>query len=435
MTRVLLSFLFVLALLAAPARAMDIQRVTTPSGIEAWLVEDHANPVLALEFDFRGSAALDPDDKQGLARLAASTMDEGAGDLDSAAFQGLLEDRSITLRYDAGLDRFGGTLRTLTEHRNEAFRLLRLSLTQPRFDAEPVERIRRQILSDLRRRAKKPSSVADRTLFARLFPDHPYGRLAIGTEDGVAAVTAADLRTFVKERIARDNLIIAAVGDVTPKELSALIEGAFGALPAKAKPWAAPETKPAATAPGLKVVDMDVPQSAIVFAQPGVKRDDPDYFAAYLLNHILGGGGFGSRVFEEVREKRGLAYSVHTSLSAYAHAGVVTGHAGTANTAVGETLKVLRDEWARIAKDGVNEKELQDAKTYVTGAFPLRFTSSGGIAQVLNAIRFWNLGIDYIERRKAMIEAVTLEDVNRVARDLLDPDKLAFVVVGRPEGL
>jgi len=421
-------------LLARPAAAIEVQRVTSPGGLEAWLVEDHTNPIISVQFAFRGGAGLDPKGKEGLANLAASTMDEGAGELDSQAFQQTLEDKAIRLRFDTGLDTFGGRLQTLVKHRDEAFRLLQLALTRPRFDAEPLERIRMQILVGLKRDEENPRSLAGKALREALFDGHPYGRPVDGTPASVKAVGAEDLRAFVKRRMARDNLVVGVVGDITPEQLAGLLDRTFGDLPEKAAPWKLNERVPLTDGRTI-VVDKNVPQSAILFADRGLKREDPDFYSAYVMNYVLGGGGFTSRLYGEVREKRGLAYSVYTGLSPRDAAAITMGGAGTANARVGETLKVVRHEWARMAEAGVTEKELADAKTYLTGAFPLRFSASGRIARILVGMQLDELGIDYLDKRNGFITAVTRADIARVAKKLLDPKRLVTVVVGRPEGV
>ena len=423
-----------MALLGPPAQAIEVQRVVSPAGMEAWLFEDHTNPIVALRFAFRGGAALDPMGKEGLADLVSSLLDEGAGELDSQAFQRRLEDMAMTLRFDAGYDTFGGRLRTLSVNLDAAFDLLRLALTRPRFDDEPVARIRSQILTMIRRNLEDPDVIASRTLRRTLFPDHPYGRPVMGTEDSVKSIAAADLARFVKDRLARDNLVIGVVGDIGADQLAALLDKTFGELPGQAAPWQLPEVAPTATGRTI-VVRKSVPQSAILFAQAGIKRDDKDFYPAYVMNYILGGGGFTSRLYNEVREKRGLAYSVYTTLSPMRSSAILQGGAGTANARVAETLSVVRAEWWRLATDGVGKAELADTKTYLTGSFPLRFSSSGRIAAILVAIQLDNLGIDFLERRNGYVEAVTQEAVNRVARRLLDAKGLTTVVVGQPEGV
>ncbi len=416
------------------ARAVDVKRVVGTSGVEAWLVEDHANPIVALRFAFRGGAALDPAGREGLADMVSSLLDEGAGELGAQEFQTRLEDLAVEMGFDSGYDSFGGNLKTLTEHTDNAFGLLRLALTAPRFDPDAVERMRSQLLANIRRTSERPGSVASDAMLKAFFPDHPYGRRSEGTLDSVAAITSDDLRTFVHQRFARDNLVIGVVGDMTPETLAKALDATFGDLPEHAASWDITETEPK-TDGGTVVIVKDVPQSVILFGQKGLKRDDPDFYTAVVLNHILGGGTFTSRLFGEIREKRGLAYSIDSYLNPMDHTALWLGNAGTANERAAETIKLVRDVWRTTAENGVAEDELQDAKTYLTGSFPLRFNSSARIAGILVAMQMGNLGIDYLDRRNGLVEAVTLDAVNALAKKLLDPDRLTFIVVGKPEGL
>ncbi len=430
----LLAILILSPFAAGPARAVEIEMVKSSGGIEAWLVRDHTNPIMSMRFAFRGGSALDPVKLGGLANMAASLLDEGAGDIKAKAFQGTLEDLVITLRFDAGRDSLGGRLVSLTENRDTAFKLLKLALTRPRFDSEPVERIRSQILAGIRQDSEDPGAIASKSLFKRLFPSHPYGRLRSGTAISVAAITRDDLAAFAGRRLGKNNLIIGVVGDITPKTLAAVLDDVFGALHSTAAAWDIPETEAESDGRTL-VVEKNIPQSSIVFADKGLKRNHPDFYAAYLMNHVLGGGGFTSRLYDTIRDKRGLAYSVYSGLHPLDRAGLLFGGAGTTNAKVSDTLGLLRQEWARMAERGVTEQELADAKTYQTGSYPLRFASSGSIAAMLVGIQMDGLGIDYMDRRNALIEAVTLDAVNRVAKTLLRPDRLSFVIVGKPNGV
>ena len=434
--KALAAFVLVLALTLAttPASAADVTRVVSPGGIEAWLVEEHAIPILSLKAAFRGGATLDADGREGLANMASGLLDEGAGDYDSQAFQTRLEDLAIRLGFDAGLDTFTASLKTLSENTDEAFALLRLALTAPRFDAEPVERIRGQIQVNLARQAEDPDRIVARTWFDEAFPGHPYGRPVHGTPESVAAIGTDDLRAFVAAQIARDRLVIGVVGDITAQRLGALLDATFGALPDTGAALDVADAVPAA-AGRVIVVERDIPQSIAVFGHAGLARDDPDYYAAYVMNHILGSGGFTSRLTNEVREKRGLAYGVYSYLSPMDHAALYMGRVATENGAVAESLDIIRAEFARMRDFGVSAAELGDAKTYLTGSFPLRLDSNGKIAGLLVGIQLEDLGIDYIDRRNGYIETVTLDDVNRVARELLTPDDLQVVVVGKPVGL
>jgi len=416
------------------AWAVDVERVVSPGGIEAWLVQDHSNPVVSLRMSFEGGSELDPSGKSGLANLAASTMDEGAGDFDSQTYQQILADQSITLQFNVGLDRFGGQVKTLTENLDQSIDLLRLALTHPRFDEEPVTRLKSQIVAGIRASSEDPGKLAYHALFANFFPDHGYALDSDGTVESVATLSPDDLRRFVKTRLARSNLVVGVVGDVTPERLGGLLDKAFGGLPKDPAVRPSGDVKPKVTG-RLQVIERDIPQSTIVFGHGGIKRDDPDYYVALVMNHILGGGSFTSRLYDQVREKRGLAYSVGSSLYPMEHAGLVVGSAATENARVSETIKVIRAEWARMAAGEVNAQELKDAKTYVSGAFPLTFTSTGAIARVLVAMQVNKLGIGYLDQRNAYIGAVSLDDVKRIAAKLLHPNQLDIVVVGKPTGI
>jgi len=419
---------------AAPAQAIDVVEVKSKSGVTAYLSEDHTNPIIAVSFQFRGGANLDPDDKLGLSYMVSGLLDEGAGSLDSFAFQSELEDKAIRLRFDANMESFSGSLTTITDNAEDAFRLLTLALSAPRFDEEPVERIRRQIQVSLAREAESPQRIASKTLFQTLFPSHPYGRPTRGTPETIKALTKKDLRAFIGERFSKDRLLIGVVGDITTAQLEKRLEQVFGHLPLTLNSaWQAPATEPAYS--DTLIVDKAVPQSTVYLAHGGISRKDPDWYAAVIADYILGGGSFASRLMDEVREKRGLAYGVSTNLVPYESSPLVLASVGTRNDAVAESISVIRNEWTKFQAKGPTIEELKDAKLYLTGAWPLRFTSSGRIANILVAVQRDNLGLGYLDQRNDYIEAVSLDDVRRVAASLYKPDQLTVVVVGQPEGL
>jgi len=415
-----------------PAAASKIERVVSPSGIDIWVVEDHAIPLVALDFSFAGGANEDPSDKPGVATMVASLLDEGAGDLDGKAFHERLEDRAVELAFDAGRDYVHGSLRTLTDNRDVAFDLLRLALTAPRFDGDAVERIRTQLLTGLRRESTSPGDIASRRWWEVAFPDHPYGRSARGSLESIPRIGADDLKSFARRVLARDTLKVAVVGDIDAATAGRLVDQVFSGLPAKA------ELRPVAAASpqGLGqhiMVDLDVPQAVVVFGGPGIARRDPDFFPAYLINHILGGGAMSSRLYVEVREKRGLAYTIHTGLLSLQHAALWIGSTGTRSDKSAETLSIIESEIRRFAEAGPTEEELAKTKSFLVGSYALGFDSSTKIAAQLVQIQQDQLGIDYIDRRTGLIEAVTAADVKRVARRLLDRPML-YTVVGRPPG-
>ena len=421
------------ALLAA-APIAKVQRIVTPAGIEIWYVQEPNIPVISLSLGFRGGTALDPPGKSGLANFALGLLDEGAGELDALAFQKAIINRSIRLNSNASRDLVSVSLQTLTRNRNEAFRLLGLALSDARFEAEPVERVRRQILNILADEEHDPNTIAARNWFDDVFQDHPYAQRANGTEEAIRAITPIYLKEWARGRFARDNLIVGASGDVSPDEIARLVDIALASLPAEAYAASVPEAEFPSTG-AIQVIRLPLMQSVVVFGLPGLKRDDDDFYSAYVMNYILGGGGFTSRLYQEVREKHGLAYSVYSYLAPLKHAGLYMGGVGTRNDGVVQSLDIIRAEIARLAELSVSAEELSVAKQYLTGAFPLRLDTGSKVAGILAQMQFDGLGIDYLERRNSYMEAVTLDDIGRVARRLLDPERMRIVVVGDPENL
>jgi zinc protease len=412
---------------------MKIERVVSRGGIEAWLVRHPGAPLIALDFAIRGSADQDPADKPGTANMATSLLDEGAGPFDATTFHDRLERKAIELNFRAGREHMRGTLRTLKENQDEAFDYLRLALTEPRFDEQSVERTRAQIVSRLQRETVSPNEMASRNWWATAFPGHPYGRPVNGTLESVPRITVDDLRNYTRRVIARSHLKVALVGDIDAQTAGELLDRTFGGLPAQA--LLEPVSSIAPQGLGRRIViQLDVPQAVVNFGGPGISRSDPDFMAAYIVNHILGGGSFTSRLYREVREKRGLAYGISDSLVWLNHTALMFGSTATRADATGQTIEIIEREIRRLAEDGPTEEEFIKAKTYLKGSFALGLDSSHRIASQLVQIQLDDLGIDYIERRSGLIDAVTLADAQRVAKRLCN-NGLLVTVVGRPEGV
>lgn len=430
------AFAMTAALLSAPPAAeaaSRIERVISPGGIEAWLVRQTHLPIIAIDFSMRGGAAQDPPGRPGTASLMAALLDEGAGDLDGEAFSKRLEDRAIEMSFSAGRDTLSGAVRMLSEHQGEAFALLKLALSRPRFDAAPTERIRQSVLANIRRASTNANAIAAETFWATAFPGHPYGHRTMGTTESVQAITRDDLIAMHRRVVSRQYLKIAVVGDITPEALAVVLDDVFAGLPAKADLTPVPEATLAAGGE-RRVIALDVPQTVISFGLAGLKRSDPDFIPAFVMNHILGGGSLSSRLYTEVREKRGLAYSISSGLAALDAAGVMTGGTSTRNDRAAESLAVIEAELARMGADGPTEAELDQAKRYLVGSWALRFETSNAIASNLIRIQLDGFGPDYLDRRNGLIEAVTIEDVRRVAKRLLGDPRLLVVAVGRPIG-
>jgi zinc protease len=430
-----LALLIVIIITAPAAEAkMNIQEVTSPGGIKAWLVESRQVPLIAMRFSFTGGAAQDPRDKDGLANFVSGMLDEGAGSLSSEKFQERQEDLALRMSFNAGRDMFTGSFQTLKSNADEAAKLLHLALSKPRFDTDAVDRIKKQILTGLKFDMNDPRRVASLEWFKLAFKDHPYSRPVKGTMESVKRINRDDLNDFVAKVFTKDGLSVAVVGDIDAKTLGPMLDKIFGKLPKGSDIEPIAEAKPP-TGPQRKVIEMNVPQSVAVFGHSGFKRKDEDFIASYILNYILGGGGFNSRLTEEVREKRGLAYSIYSYLSPYRRAAIYLGNVATETKSMTRSLKVIRDELRRMADKGPSAEELKNAKQYLTGSYALRFDTSSKIANQLLWIQIENLGKDYIDTRNASIEAVTLADVRRVAKRLLKADGLIVTIVGKPSSI
>ena len=430
------------AWLASPARAAEIERIVSPGGIEIWYVQEKSLPIIALEIAFEnaGNSSL-PDGKQGLANMISTLLDEGAGDMDSFSFQRRADELALRLRFSDNADTFRVTLRTLSGNRDDAFDLLGLALSAPRFDAGPVERMRAGILSDLNRRINDPDYLLGVAWLATAYPDHVYGRPSRGTIETVESFIQDDLRDFVATRFTQDRLLVGAVGDVDGAEIARLVDAALGGLPATGPVFDVPRIDPV-TGPMVEVIRQDIPQSSIIWGTAGIMREDPDYYAAVVMNTVLGGASFISRMWNSVREERGLAYSVGTGISPLGHTSYFSGGVATRNDQVAEAYAIIEAEMQRMAEDGLTDQELADAKTYSIGNFALSLDTNSSLARVLVGLQVAELGIDYIDKRAGYINAVTLDDVLRVARRIFWGDenatsgslRMITTIVGDPVG-
>ncbi len=420
--------------LALPAQAeMQIKEVVSPGGITAWLVEDHNIPFTALEIQFRGGTSLDAPEKRGAVNLMTALLEEGAADLDSRAFAEARDALAASFTFDAGTDSVGVSVRFLTENREEALALLRTALVEPRFDQDALDRVREQVLSILRSDEKDPDTLASNAFDALAFGSHPYGSSGDGTIDTVAKLTRDDILAAHKGALARDRIYVAVAGDITAEELGPLLDSLLGDLPATGAPL--PPRAEVLLPPGQTVIDFPTPQASVLFGHVGISRDDPDFFAAFILNEAFGGGRFTARLMSEVREKRGLTYGIGSYLVGMDQAEMYMGQFSASNDKVAEAIAVVRAEWARIGSEGLTEDELATTKTYLTGSYPLRFDGNGKIANILVGMQMDDMPIDYAVTRNAKIEAVTMDDIKRVAKRIYLPEALHFVMVGQPTGL
>jgi len=425
---------FALAISFGCANAIEIKEVTSPGGIKAWLVESKSIPLIAMDFSFEGGSTSDPAGKEGTAHFITGMMDEGAGDLDSAAFQALRDELAVRISFDSGMDQFEGSLQTLSKNRAQAFGLLKKVLTAPHFETQAMERVRQQFLLSARNDEQDPETIASRAWMKLAFGDQLYARKSSGTPQSIAAITPDDLRAMHKLLFSRRSLKVAVVGDIDAATLAVALDEIFGGLP-DTEPPKAVSSVTVAKGPVVQVIDRDIPQSIMIFGTEGILRNDPDFIPAFVMSQVLGGSGYASRLMTEVREKRGLTYGVGFGLSPMEHAGLYVGSLGTRNEKAGEALAVVKETLKKLAEDGPTQAELDDVKTFLTGSYALRFDTNDKIAGQLLGILEEDLGIDYINKRNAMVEAITLDQVKAQAKRLLDSERLIVTVVGKPEGL
>lgn len=418
----------------AQAANPQIVEVTSPKGIKAWLVEDHKLPLVSVHFAFRGGVEQDPSDKQGLAMLASSLLTQGAGPYDDRAFQERLAANAISLGVSAARDQIDGQMKTLTRTREEAFRLLALALTKPRFDAEAFDRLRDAQLTAIKFQLSSPDWQGRYALYQHIFGDHPYGYRSMGSAAAVARLTREDAAQFVRDHLAKDNLMVAVVGDIDRETLAQKLDQVFGALPERAvlKPLA-DVVWPSASQKIL--VERQGKQTNILLARPMLRRDDPDWYAAQIANYILGGGGFISRLMKAVRTQEGLTYGVGTALSSMDHAAMLVASLSADNDKAAAALDLLSKVWQSFYEGGATQEEIDAAKAYLIGAMPISLTSTDAIGETLLTMQTEKLGIDYLDRRAELLQAVEKKDVDRVVKRWFDPGLTSGAFVGMPTNL
>jgi zinc protease len=421
-------------IVAFPLRAeVDITPVTSPSGLNAWLVEERSIPFVSLDLIFAGGATLEDDAQAGVVNMMTALLSEGAGDMDAQAFAARSEELATRIRFDAGRDSVSVSVRFLTEDAEAVIDHLRLALTEPRFDEDAIARTRGQLLAQLRREVLEPNTIASRAFASAAFQDHPYGRESNGTPETVGALDRDALVAAHQGAIARDRVFIGAAGDISADDLGVLLDRLFEGVPDTG--WQMPERAEFLAEAGLEIIPFDGPQSVVAFGHAGIARDDPEFLTAFVVNEVFGGGRFGTRLMRNLREERGLTYGIGAFLSSGALGQSYQGRLSTENANVEIVIELLREEWARMASDGVTQEELARIQTYLTGAYPLRFDGNSSIASIMASMQYQGFDIDYVNRRNDMIAALSLDEVNDLASRLYDPDALFFVVVGQPVGL
>ena len=434
MKKFLIAVCSILILLTKPLYAeLNIQELTSQNGTKFWLAQEKSIPFVSLEIRFRGGTSMDDNKTSGAVSFMTAMLEEGAGELDAQAFSKARDSIAASFNFDVSRDNLSVSARFLSDTREEAIQLLKQALTTPRFDKEAMERVRKQIISIIASNQKNQNKIAQSKLYELTFPDHIYSSSGLGSTEKITLLNGNDLRQAHKVAITRDRISVSIVGDISEIQAIEMLDELLENLPNSSK--SLPKRVRANLDLGTVLVDYPSPQSVAFFTFKGISRTDQDFFAAFVMNHILGGGGFNSRLMKKIREERGLTYSVNTSLAQYDHAELYLGMFQSSNDKISEAIGILKKEIALLANNGVNQEELEEAKKFLIGAYPLRFDGNVRIANILAGMQFMGLDKEYIKLRNVMVSAVTSEDVARVAKRLLSSKEFTLVVVGKPEGL
>ncbi len=420
------------------SKKIPVTKVVSKTGIEAWLVEDSSIPVISMSFAFNGGMQFETDEKMGLNYMMSIMLDEGAGNYDSEAFQKILADNVISMSFTAERDFFSGSLKTLTKNKNIAFKMLKLALTEPHFNNEALKRMQRHSLNSIKNNLSNPNWNAARIFNGLTFEGHKYARPGQGNLTTIKNITPADLKNLAKKTFVNNDIKIAVAGDITKEQLATILDDIFASLPKQATVATDNKDKNAYNkniAGKTILYKMDIPQTIVRFAQKGISELDKNYPTATILNYILGGGGFSSRLMEKLREEKGLTYGIYTYLSNSKHADLIQGSFSTKNNSAVEAIKTIKEEWQKIIQNGVSKTEVQDAINYLTGSLPLALTSTSSIANILNSIQKSGKDINYINERNQQLKSVTTDAVNKLAKEILKTDELHFITVGNPDEL
>ncbi|MEQ1789486.1 MAG: pitrilysin family protein [Rickettsiales bacterium] len=428
-----IAFLFTI-LFTTPAYATDIKEIKTPNGLTAWLVEEHSQPLISVSIAFKNSGtAYDPSNKDGRTAMVTAMLTEGAGDMDSETFSRALETHAVRLSFSADEDNFYATMAMLSEHKDKAFSYLDLALLKPRFDSSAFKRVKRQILSAITQQQEKPNYRLSRAWQEQIFGAHPYNKPELGTLETIENLNQNDLRDFTNRYLARNNMIISVVGDITESELINLLDKNLSNLPEKYNPDVTLADTIIPKDGKQIILKQDIPQTIIHFGMEGLKRSDPDYIVAHIMNYILGGGSLNSRMNSELREKRGLTYSASTYLNPMKHAELFEGGFATRNEKAGEAISVFKQLLKEFSQKGASELELADAKRFLIGSFVVKLDSNASIVNFLTMMQLYHLGIDYIDKRNNLMDAVTVKQINEMAKRLIQLDKLQIIMIGKPQ--
>tara|TARA_Y100000780_G_scaffold211112_2_gene210190 strand:+ start:383852 stop:385702 length:1851 start_codon:yes stop_codon:yes gene_type:complete len=421
-----------LAARAADTPVVPIQQLKTPAGISVWLVESHTLPMVSVEVAFNAGSMYDPQGKEGVASMTAAMLTQGgAGGLSSEQFLKQTERLGAGIAADADTQVLSVGLQSLSENIEASFSHFAEVINNPDFNKKDFERVKQALLASRKRIQENPGKLADEAFDQLVFGRyHPYAHSVIGTDYSLPALTRKDVEDYYEKMFGRKNMVVSIVGDITPEKAVELVEKHFAKLP-KGRTYNIPEA-PQEQPPVLQKITLPVPQTSIIMGHKGISRQNPDYFATLLMNHIFGSGGFSSILMEEVREKRGLAYGIYSYFEPLPHWGAFQVSVKTKNESAFEVVDLVKAEIEKLKENGVSDEAYQEAMDYMIGSFPLRLDSNADILTYLTFMQTENMGADYLDKWLDNMRKVTRDDIHRVAKKYLKPDDMVVVMVGQP---
>lgn len=425
------AFFLLLLFIFSPLKlwSLEVQDLKSKSGIRVWFVEDNSIPIVSMSFSFRGGSYLDKPKKEGTANLLSSLLDESNELFDSRSFQEEMKSLGMKLRFSVTKNQFSGTFQTISSNLNESFKLLSLALNKNKFPEDEIEKVRNQIIAGIRFKESDISSLSSKLFDQGFYKMHKFSRPIDGTLDSLKSIKEEDLKSFKNDNFSLANLIIGVSGNINSSDLLKGLDLVFGKF--RETKLSRQKVSPFHdNGKGEKSLKKNSPQTSVIFGQRGLARNDKDFFALRLANYILGGGGFQSRLYKKIREQEGLVYSIYSYLASYENDGIIIGGFQTQNENLQKTIDLVKYEWENIKNKGVTLNEFEEAKSYFNGSFSRNFSSTMSIASLLSTVQFFDLGIDYFAKRKEIINQLSIKEINEVAKEMFDSDKLFFAIVG-----
>ncbi len=428
--RIFYIFFVFLTLIFKDPLSLDFEQLETKSGIKFWLVEDNSLPLVSLSFSFKGGALADGLGKEGTTNLMTSLLDEGTDGFTAENFKLSMRENGVKISFSSRKEKVEGTLQVVKSQLQEGFWLLHEAVNNPIFKTNEINKVKKQLVASIKIDESNISTLASDKFEEYFFNDKKMKRKVKGSVRSINNISRQDLIESHKKIFCRNNVYIGIAGSINKDLAKKYIDYVFGSLPLKNTKNFQPNVS---VNKGSKIINVDSPQSTVIFGQRGVGRNDPNYFSARILNYVLGGGGFQSRLYKEVREKKGLVYSIYSYLRPYEEEGIIIGGFQTRNKTVKETMNKVIDEWKKISKNGITKNDLNDAKTYYKGSFSRNYTNTLSISKLLTVVQYYSLGEDYFKKRNQIIDQINLNEINNYASTLFDPESLYFMIVGKPD--